>query len=183
MQKTILTLVVSSCLWASIATSAEDDNVALGYSTLKNTELIALEPQLCMGPEGGFGYGAGLRLLTFKWRYFSFTLLELGYGIAGRSVYNYAGIRPGFPLHLVESGRHKLRFGLGIDFAVTFEGAESHGINGAGLFLSPSVHYIYQTSGGFFFSAGISAFLFTAGSRNGYPFFLLPSIGIGFSAG
>lgn len=144
-------------------------------------ELAAVDLEYCLNPEDGIGYGLGLRLVTMKWRYFSLTVLEFGHGITGAGVYTYAGSRPGFPLYFGENRRHQLRFGLGFDFAVTFGEMSGESTEGAGLFISPSVHYVYQTSGSLFFGAGVSSLLFATGKRNGYPYLILASVGFGFS--
>ncbi|MCA9670081.1 MAG: PEGA domain-containing protein [Myxococcales bacterium] len=100
---------------------------------------------------------ANLTLFTIKWRRFFWTLLEGGAGYYFSDRFNASWFtRFGYPMYLSADGTHQLRFGVGFGAMI---------INDTAAFtLSPTAHYMLQTSGHLYVGFGLRLNLPVAGA-------------------
>jgi hypothetical protein len=142
-------------------------------ASMTRTEWFGLEPMIGGGAGGRLpSFGLNLQTIGLRWRYFAWTVVELGLAAGGMYLVGL-GTRPGFPIYLGARGQHQLRVGLGfsIGFMKSMDqdspASTSHyQIGGTGLVLSPSLEYRCQTEKSFYWGFALRPYLMAAGSLN-----------------
>jgi tetratricopeptide (TPR) repeat protein len=152
-------------------------------ASMTRTEWFGLEPMI----GGGAGndrvpsFGLNLQAIGLRWRYFAWTIVELGAAGGGMTFVSF-GTRPGFPIYLGARGQHQLRFGVGLAIGfmqsrdeIPAASSKDNHIGGTGLVISPSIDYRFQTDRSFYWGFALRPYVMaTEANKDKYDNRYLP---------
>ena len=161
------------------------------------TEWVSLYVQTGGDKREFYLFGFGIQLLTYKWDWFSLSVLDGGIGgmMIDGSLYGYFGPSFGIPIRFDSAGKSELTLCSGIGFAGGFENAkvideydEESDIGGFGFALFPSIRYAHRVSESIFLtfrftlSIPLVTFVDTSTFKVGELMVLLGSIGFAWAS-
>ncbi len=115
-------------------------------------------------------WGAALRMLTYKWKYYRWTMLCGAGGATFKEAahnYWYVTTDPAFNLFLDWFDHHQLTLGLGIGVGVfKVKDYYNNYLENVAFVMTPGLRYIYRFEAGFSVGGGFQAAMFFPGNHN-----------------